>query len=144
MPDTIEQPPVVSQPDREALVRQAELIISNVLRGGVLLSAAIIALGVVLFYARYLTGDSPANAATTFPASLGQVGAGLAHGNPLAVITLGLLILLATPVFRVAVSIVAFALERDQQYVIITLIVLAILLGSFFFLGPALNLLAHH
>lgn len=144
MPDSVEQPPAVKERNQDALVRQAELIISNVLRGGVLLSAAVIALGVILFYAHYLTAGSPANAATTFPASLGEVGAGLAHGNPLAIIALGLLILLATPVFRVAVSIVAFVLERDRQYVVITLIVLAILLCSFFFLGPALDLLAHH
>lgn len=140
MPDAVEQHPALNERDHDLLVRQAELVISRVLRGGVLLSAAVIALGVILFYVRYLAAGAPVNAAPAFPASLGQVAAGLAHGNPLAIIALGLLILLATPVFRVAVSIVAFALERDRQYVVITLIVLAILLGSFFFLGPALDL----
>jgi uncharacterized membrane protein YfcA len=46
-----------------------------------------------------------------------------------------LLILLATPVIRVAVSIVAFALERDWLYVGITLLVLALLLTSILALG---------
>lgn len=142
MADATESHSTVEAGDRDALVRQAELIISNVLRGGVLLSAGTIAIGVALFYVRYFTSSTPHSAATTFPASLGQVGAGLAHGNPLAIIALGLLILLATPIFRVAVSIVAFALERDRQYVLITVIVLATLLGSFFFLGPALDLFA--
>ena len=44
---------------------------------------------------------------------------------------LGLMLLVATPVLRVAVSVIAFGLERDMRYVIITLIVLAILITSF-------------
>jgi len=50
----------------------------------------------------------------------------------LAVIQLGLLILIATPVVRVAASVVAFAVERDRLYVAITLYVLAVILVSFF------------
>jgi uncharacterized membrane protein len=46
------------------------------------------------------------------------------------VIQFGLLLLIATPVARVAFSVVAFALERDRAYVIVTLIVLALLLYS--------------
>jgi uncharacterized membrane protein len=46
------------------------------------------------------------------------------------VIQLGLLLLVATPVARVAFSILAFALQRDRTYVIITLIVLGVLLYS--------------
>jgi uncharacterized membrane protein len=56
---------------------------------------------------------------------------GGAHGDPLAVIALGLLVLIATPVLRVAVSIVTFALERDWVYVAITTLVLCILIASF-------------
>jgi uncharacterized membrane protein len=116
--------------DREALIRQAELAISHVLRGGVVLSALIILAGVVAFYLDYFTASGhPVN--TAFPHTLSGVGAGLAHGNPVAVIVLGLLVLLATPVARVAVSIIAFALERDWRYVVITSIVLVILLVSF-------------
>jgi uncharacterized membrane protein len=43
---------------------------------------------------------------------------------------LGILILIATPVARVAFSVFAFAEERDRMYVIVTLIVLALLLFS--------------
>lgn len=46
------------------------------------------------------------------------------------IIQLGLLLLLATPVARVAFSIYAFAHQRDLTYVFITSIVLAILLYS--------------
>jgi uncharacterized membrane protein len=46
------------------------------------------------------------------------------------IIQFGLLLLIATPVVRVAFSIVAFALQRDRLYVMVTLIVLGILLFS--------------
>jgi uncharacterized membrane protein len=116
--------------DRTALVRQAELVISYVLRGGVLLSAAIILAGVVMFYYQYYTTSGHA-ISTAFPHSLAGVFADLAHGNPLGIILLGLLVLLATPFARVAVSIVAFALEHDWRYVVITSLVLIILVASF-------------
>ena len=114
----------------DALVRQAELIISYVLRGGVLLSAAVIVLGALIFYVRYLNG-SLAFDSGVFPHSFGAVAQEVAQGNPLAIIVAGLLLLLITPVVRVAVSIVAFLLERDWLYTVITVIVLAILIISF-------------
>jgi uncharacterized membrane protein len=45
-------------------------------------------------------------------------------------IQLGLLLLIATPIARVAFSIVGFSIERDRLYVVFTVIVLAILLYS--------------
>jgi len=56
---------------------------------------------------------------------------GLTHGDPLAIIALGLIFLLITPVLRVAVSVLAFAAARDLLYVAITLLVLLILISSF-------------
>lgn len=114
----------------DAQLRQAELIISYVLRGGVLLSAGVILLGVVLFYIRYAASFQSA-ATRTYPRSLADVALGVTHGDPLAVIALGLLILLATPTLRVVISIVTFALERDWLYTAITALVLLILLVSF-------------
>jgi uncharacterized membrane protein len=46
------------------------------------------------------------------------------------IIQLGLLLLIATPVARVAFSVAAFAFQRDRLYVVVTLVVLAILLYS--------------
>jgi len=46
------------------------------------------------------------------------------------IIQLGLLLLIATPIARVALSVAAFAFQRDRLYVVVTLIVLAILLYS--------------
>ncbi|HEV8193382.1 MAG TPA: DUF1634 domain-containing protein [Ktedonobacterales bacterium] len=109
---------------------QAELIISYVLRGGVLLSAGVILLGVMLFYIRYAAKPQSVDT-QTYPHSLGGVVQGVTHGNPLAVISLGLLILLATPTLRVVISIITFAIERDWLYTAITALVLFILLVSF-------------
>ena len=44
------------------------------------------------------------------------------------IIQLGLLLLICTPVARVAFSMAGFALERDRTYVVLTAIVLVILL----------------
>ncbi len=117
------------QQDRDALVRQAELIISGVLRGGVLLSAGLIAVGVVGFYVRGMWRSPTTGGA--FPHTLASVLQGLLRGEPLAIIALGLLVLLATPVLRVLVSIVAFLLEGDRLYALITALVLLILVASF-------------
>jgi len=50
--------------------------------------------------------------------------------HPRSIIQLGLLLLIATPVARVAFSVLAFAWQRDRTYVIVTLIVFAILIYS--------------
>jgi uncharacterized membrane protein len=50
--------------------------------------------------------------------------------NPLGLIQLGLLLLIATPVARVVFSVAGFAIERDWMYVVITLLVLLTLLYS--------------
>ena len=120
----------------DGLIRKTELVISGVLRGGVLLSVAVILAGVCYYYALRLLGQVPP---ATFPDSLAEVCSGLKAAEPMAVITAGLLVLLATPVLRVVVSIVAFAIEKDRTYVIITSIVLAILLFSIFGIGAYLG-----
>ena len=102
-----------TSPENDRRLRQAELIISNVLRGGVVASASVILLGVVWFYLQMaITG----HATLTYPHSVLGVAQELARGEPLALVALGLLILLLTPILRVAVSIFIFALERDWLY----------------------------
>jgi uncharacterized membrane protein len=64
--------------------------------------------------------------------SFGDLAEGLRAVRPQAISQLGLLVLVATPILRVATSLVAFALERDRLYVLLTTIVLAILLASAF------------
>ena len=108
-------------------LRQAELIISYALRGGVVVSAAIIAAGMLWFYLQMaVTG----HAALAYPHSFGGMFRRLGQGQPLALVTMGLLVLLLTPILRVVISVVIFALERDWRYTTITLLVLIILLIS--------------
>ncbi|MGH7079091.1 MAG: TSUP family transporter, partial [Acetobacteraceae bacterium] len=123
-------------PDDDSLTRKMELIISGVLRGGVLLSVAVIFGGVVYLYVQRLSGGI---SHTTYPDTLRELFVGLIAGNPVSVIVFGLMILLATPVVRVAVSIVAFAIEEDRTYVVITSLVLVILIFSIFGVGAWLG-----
>ena len=92
------------------------------------MSAAVILTGLLLlvFHPGGLSGHVPG----TFPSTLEQVWSGILNLQPQAVIALGILLLIATPVITVTASAVAFAVERDRRYVIISLIVLAILLTS--------------
>ena len=108
-------------------------IIGWILQGGVMLSAAVILFGLILF--PFSPGGFSSARLLSFPQTLGEVWSGLLILRPQAVITLGLLLLIATPVVRVVVSVVAFALERDRRYVVITLAVLSILMISIFLVG---------
>ena len=67
-----------------------------------------------------------------FPRTMGEVIAGVREMRGQAIVVVGLLLLIATPVMRVAVSIVAFAVERDWVFATITGVVLGLLLLSFF------------
>jgi uncharacterized membrane protein len=105
-------------------------IIGWILRIGVILSTTIILVGVLLLLLQPggLTAQSMDLGA--FPHTLEQVWSGLLMLRPQAVIASGLLLLIAIPVVTVITSAVAFAVERDRRFVVITLIVLAILLLS--------------
>jgi uncharacterized membrane protein len=127
----------------EIVVTKTELVISNLLRTGVVLSLVTVLIGVILMFAHhhdYLRSSADLKRLTTpgaaFPASIAELARGLAAFQGRAVVSLGLLMLIATPIFRVAVSIIAFAIERDRTYVAITTVVLAVLLLAFF-LGKA-------
>jgi uncharacterized membrane protein YfcA/uncharacterized membrane protein len=108
----------------------AAALIGWVLQGGVLLSAIIILIGIILLPTR--PGGLSPQRLLTFPFTWSQLIQELVQFHPQSIITLGLLCLIATPVLRVAVSIVTFVVERDRTYIIITCIVLAILLFSIF------------
>ncbi|MGO8946826.1 MAG: DUF1634 domain-containing protein [Ktedonobacterales bacterium] len=118
-----------SASSENSVARRSELIISSVLRGGVILSAIVISIGVVAYY----LATSPRliyPGGRNYPSSIPTIWFGLTHADPVAIVALGLVILLATPVVRVAVSIVAFAISQDRLYVAITTLVLLILILS--------------
>ena len=112
------------------------VVISLVLTVGVTVSAALIALGfgLAVVSGGWQTSLAGGPAGTGSLSDFGQMASGLGALRPVAITQLGLAVLLATPVMRVAASIVAFALERDGLYVVITTIVLVILLASIAFI----------
>jgi uncharacterized membrane protein len=110
-----------------------EAIIGNLLRVGVLVAATVVAAGGLMYLIRH--GGAPASYAifSGEPADLRHTSGILKQvlgGRSRGIIQLGLILLIATPVVRVAFSAVAFALERDRLYFVVTLIVLSILLYS--------------
>lgn len=114
--------------------RRIEIILGNLLRAGVMLSALIVLSGACVYLWRH--GHEQANYRVfvgeptefrTIPGVLRSV----MHGRGRGLIQLGLLFLIATPIARVCLSVVGFSIERDRLYIVCTLIVLAILLYSF-------------
>jgi uncharacterized membrane protein len=115
-----------------------DIAISNLLRAGVLVSMAVVVTGLVFTfvhhpqYVRSRTDLGPlTNADVVYSHRVRDVFSEIREGRGQAIVMLGLLMLIATPVARVAFSIVAFALERDRLYVAITVVVLTLLAISF-------------
>lgn len=113
--------------------RKIERMVSVILRAGVTLAGSVVLIGGVYFLWRH--AREPVNFATFHSADLVDRSAletidGALHLRARSIIQLGILLLIATPISRVAFSLVGFTLERDKSYVITTAIVLAILLYS--------------
>ena len=108
-----------------------ERLLGSLLRAGVILAAAVAALGGVLYLARYGLTPADHRLFRGEPADLRTVRGILAGASRLRgrwLIQLGLLLLIATPIMRVAFSLLAFARQRDRTYVLVTTVVLALLL----------------
>ena len=131
-------------PDGREPITRMELVVSYVLRGGVLLSAAVILCGIMVAAVTRDTGYAPIRPHHLSDILAFHAGAGPGYfptdpaaviqaalvGKPYAIIGLGMLLLIATPVLRVALSVVFFLAQRDWLYVGITVFVLAVLLLS--------------
>ncbi len=101
-------------------------IISWTLLVGVFASGVLILLGFILY------ASTGAHAVPARPLnSIGAVAQGLVHLQPLAVIDAGLLLLILTPVTRVAIGVVGFWRERDPNMTAATSFVLLALILSF-------------
>ena len=115
--------------------QRIENAVGTLLQTGVSLAAAVVFIGAIIYLVRHgreaaqyhIFHGEPADL-KTLSGILHQV-AGF-HGR--GFIQLGLLLLIATPVARVAFAVWGFAEEKDKMYVAFTLLVLAILLYSLF------------
>src|SRR5436190_7617891 len=101
-------------------VHQVELIISTLLRVGVTLSLAVIVFGTIVTFVHhpdYRTSHEQLvrmiHPPAEFPKTVGETWAGLRQFRGQAIVVLGLMLLVATPIVRVAVSIFAFWYEGD-------------------------------
>ena len=110
-----------------------EQLIGTLLRSGVIIAAAVASLGGIVYLARHGLEPASYGVFQGEPQDLRSV-----HGilqdvldvRGRAVIQLGILLLIATPIARVALSLVGFAVMRDRRYVAITAVVLGMLLYS--------------
>jgi len=113
--------------------KRFESVISTMLRAGVVLAAATVLIGGVMYLLKfdavkpdYRVFRGEANDLRYMHAILGAAVSGTSRG----LIQLGLLLLIATPIARVAFSVIAYISERDWLYTAITLLVLGILIYS--------------
>lgn len=125
--------PIPLEPVSEAVrVRTARIegVISAVLGYGVALSFAVLLIGSVLLFVE--GGQSVTLNLTGAATPLGPltVLAGVLQLQPVSIIDLGLLILIAIPVIHVGVSVAAFLVESDYIYAVIASFVLLVLLTS--------------
>ncbi|MBN3927196.1 DUF1634 domain-containing protein [Nostoc sp. NMS4] len=120
--------------------QQLEYLLSNLMKYGVLIASAVVLLGGILYLIHH--GSEPAGyhffrgEPSEFRSPVGIVKAVLSGSDAYgglrlrSIIQLGLLLLVATPILRVFISLLTFLLQREFIYVIITLLVMASLTYS--------------
>ncbi len=114
---------------------EVELRLATLLRAGVLTAVAFVLAGGVVYLVKSGTTPPHHRTYTGEPDDLKRVSGIVKQAFALSgrgLIQLGLLVLMATPIARVAFSLYAFVRQRDRTYVLITAFVLALLLGSLF------------
>ncbi|MGZ3459378.1 MAG: DUF1634 domain-containing protein [Archangium sp.] len=114
-----------------------EVLISNLLRSGVLVSLTLVTVGMGLTFLRHPDYFSSAQSLQRLtapergPHTLSDVLADVRNVRGQAFVMVGLLVLMATPVLRVALSLLVFGRQRDRAFIRVTSVVLALLLLSF-------------
>ena len=130
----------MAEPEKTPDDAHMDQVLGNLLRAGVVLAAVVTAVGGAIYLAKRWDNAAPqlqqfAYADKAPPAEVSSVMGVTAYafnGRGAGLIQLGALLLVATPVARVAFSVYAFARQRDLLYVFATLIVLSLLLFSLF------------
>jgi uncharacterized membrane protein len=110
-----------------------------VLRVGVSLSSLLVGIGLILFLTGH-GGPDTRDAALgkgvdLQPLSVSHLYHRVIKADSEAIIELGLIVLLLTPMARVALTLALFIRQRDRIYIALSTIVLVILLLGFFGIG---------
>lgn len=113
-----------------------ELAVGWVLRGGVWVACTFVLLGATAYLAMH-GGETfkPRHEFTGQPSTLTHplsILTSALSGEPLAIMQLGVVALIATPVVRVLTSLVHFLVERDWFYCLVTVLVLSMLVWGLF------------
>ncbi|MBC7653930.1 MAG: DUF1634 domain-containing protein [Oligoflexus sp.] len=115
--------------------KNLEVMMGNLLRYGVLLSGIIVLIGGIIYLIKYGNNSPNYTQFVGEPSSLTNVKSiliGVSGFHSRSIIQFGLLVLIATPVARIFLSIIGFILEKDYLYIFITLIVLSVVMFSLF------------
>ena len=120
--------------------RDVEQYIGKLLRYGVMLSCAITIFGGIIYLYQHkgiMVDYSPVPTGMAFGVDeylreLNTIFPRMLDFDGAAIVQFGVLVLIATPIIRVAFSAFSFLIEKDYLYVVITLIVLAIILANMF------------
>lgn len=110
-----------------------QIVIGNLLRVGVLISALVVAAGGVLYLAQHaheIVNYHAFHSELPELRNLSGIWMAALHLRSDGIMQLGLVLLIATPIARVVLAVVGFYLEGDRLYVVVSLIVLAILAYS--------------
>jgi uncharacterized membrane protein len=110
--------------------RHIDEVMGTLLRTGVVLAAVIVFAGGVVYLSRHRVPATDYRVFQGEPAELRSIS-GIVHEamalRGRGLVQLGLLVLIATPIARVAFSFFAFLWQRDWTYVLVTVIVLGLL-----------------
>jgi uncharacterized membrane protein len=115
--------------------KDMQVVIGWVLRAGVFLSMTIVIIGGIIYLYRHghsIVNYSEFKGIPNFIHSFSGIINGILTFRGRAIIQAGIILLIATPVIRVAFSAIGFILEKDYLYTGITFIVLLIIFISAF------------
>lgn len=108
--------------------------VSNALRIGVILSVVLVCLGVIfsLIKDEYTFDFTKFFSSRRLVFSWSNWLSEFLSGNMISIIELGIFIMLLTPVVRIVFALIGFVREKDRLYVVLSLLVLTIMMLSFF------------
>lgn len=115
--------------------QRMEVIMGRLLQFGVLLASLVMLVGGILYVRLHQAETPDYRVFKSEPRALRHfsgVAQGVAAGDSSAIIEMAVLLLIATPVARVAFALIAFGVERDKLYILVSTVVLAVLLYGFF------------
>ena len=113
--------------------KDMQLLLGQVLRLGTVISISIVFIGGVYYMIRHGHGVADYHVfkgVPTFVSTPAGIIGGVLGLRGQAIIQLGIMLLIATPILRVVFSTIGFVLEKDYMYVGISLLVLLIIFTS--------------